>query len=62
MKFNKNAVFAALVMALASSANAAVDISTEVTQAKTDIASNGGLIIGVVVAIAVIAWIRRIIK
>jgi len=62
MKFNTKAVFAALVMAMAASANAAVDISTEVAAAKTDIQTNGALIIGVIVAIAVIAWIRRIIK
>ena len=62
MKFNKSAVLAALAMGLVSSANAAVDISAEVATAKTDIQTNGALIIGVVVAIAVIAWIRRIIK
>lgn len=49
-------------MALATGAQAAIDISTEVTAAKADIASNGALVVGVVVAIAVIAWIRRIIK
>lgn len=49
-------------MALATGAQAAIDISTETEAAKADIATNGALVIGVVVAIAVIAWIRRIIK
>ena len=49
-------------MALATGAQAAVDISAETTAAKADISTNGALVIGVVVAIAVIAWIRRIIK
>lgn len=49
-------------MALATGAQAAIDISTETEAAKADISTNGALVIGVVVAIAVIAWIRRIIK
>lgn len=49
-------------MALVSAAHAAVDISAETDAAKADIEKNGTVIIGVVVAIAVIAWIRRIIK
>lgn len=52
-------------LALASAAGvsqAAVDISAEVTTAKTDIATAGALIIGVVVSIAVFSWIRRVIK
>ncbi|WP_426161633.1 major capsid protein [Pseudoduganella sp. R-34] len=52
-------------LALASAAGvsqAAVDISAEVTTAKTDIGTAGALIIGVVVSIAVFSWIRRVIK
>lgn len=49
-------------MALASSAALAVDISAETDKAKADITSNGEIIIGVIVAIAVIGWIRRVIK
>lgn len=49
-------------MALATGAQAAIDISAETEAAKADIATNGALVIGVVVAIAVIAWIRRIVK
>lgn len=41
---------------------AGVDISADTTQAKTDIATAGGLIIGVVVAVAAISWIRRVIR
>lgn len=49
-------------MALATGAQAAIDISAETEAAKADIASNGALIIGVVVSIAIITWIRRVIK
>jgi Inovirus Coat protein B len=62
MKRNLQALAALAAVAMAGAANAAVDISAETTAAKTDIASAGGLIIGVVVAIAVIAWIRRVVK
>lgn len=41
---------------------AGVDISADTTQAKTDIGTAGGLIIGVVVAVAAISWIRRVIR
>lgn len=47
---------------VAGASQAAIDISAEVTAAKTDIATAGGLIIGVVVAVAAIAWIRRVIR
>lgn len=54
---------AAIALASAATASqAAIDISAEVTSAKTDIATAGGLIIGVVVAVAAIAWIRRVIR
>lgn len=61
----KKAAGAALgvaAMAASSFASAAVDISAETTSAKTDIATAGGLIIGVVVSIAVIGWIRRVVR
>jgi hypothetical protein len=51
----------ALVAATAARADG-VDISAAVTAAKTDIGTAGGLIIGVVVAVAAFAWIRRVIK
>lgn len=60
-RFTQKALGLAL-LASASMANAAVDISAETTAAKTDIATAGGLIIGVVVAIAVIGWVRRVIR
>lgn len=44
----------------ASSAKAAIDITADVTAAKADIATNGALVLGVVVAIAAIAWVRRV--
>lgn len=49
-------------MAVSSFASAAIDISADTTAAKTDIATAGGLIVGVVVAVASIAWIRRVIR
>lgn len=60
----KAAVAAVGVAAMAASsfASAAIDISAETTAAKTDIATAGGLIIGVVVSIAVIGWIRRVVR
>lgn len=61
----KKAACAALgvaAMAASSFASAAVDISADTTAAKTDIATAGGLIIGVVVAVAAISWIRRVIR
>lgn len=59
---NVAAVAGAVALGLVgTAAHAAVDIATETTAAKTDIGTAGGLIIGVVVAIAVIAWIRKVI-
>jgi hypothetical protein len=60
-KISRGLVAAALV-AGAGAAQAAIDISTETTAAKTDINTAGALIIGVVVAIAVIGWLRRVIR
>jgi hypothetical protein len=56
------AVVGMVAMAASSFASAAIDISADTTSAKTDIATAGGLIIGVVVAVASISWIRRVIK
>lgn len=56
------ASFAVASMAAAGFASAAIDISADTTAAKTDIATAGGLIVGVVVAVAAIGWIRRVIK
>lgn len=59
---NAAAVVGVLALGLGSQlAHAAVDIAAETTAAKTDIATAGALIIGVVVAIAVIAWIRKVV-
>lgn len=67
VKFLKARRFAAAAVAvgsvaLASSAHAAIDISTDITAAKTDVTTNGTAVLGVVVAVAVIAWIRRVLK
>lgn len=59
--FGRAALVVALVAA-SSVASAAIDISTEAGAAKTEVNTAGALIIGVMVAIAVIAWIRRVIK
>jgi alkylhydroperoxidase family enzyme len=61
--FFKRAAAAVAATAVAASSHAqAVDISAAVTAAKTDIGVAGGLIIGVVVAVAAFSWIRRVIK
>lgn len=64
MQFKNKLKTAAAVLAMAgmSAAHAAIDITAEATEAKTDIGKAGGVIVGVVVAIAVISWIRRVIK
>lgn len=56
------AVGTVIALAGMNMANAAVDISAATAEAKTDIGTAGGLIIGVVVAVAAIAWLRRVIK
>lgn len=58
----KLAVFASGVALSAYStlSLAAVDISAATATAKTDVETAGALIIGVVVAIAAIAWIRKV--
>lgn len=61
----KNAVVAvgsAAMVIGTSLAHAALDagVSTDVAAAKTDVSTAGGLIIGVILAIAVIAWIRKV--
>lgn len=56
------AVALSLALAGANAAHAAVDITADTTAAKTDIQTAGALIIGVVVAVAAISWVRRVIK
>ncbi len=66
--FKKAAGFVAasgsMALAAVSSAHAELpaSIGTAVTEATTDVASAGGLILGVVVAIAAVAWVRRVVK
>lgn len=61
-----NKLKALAVMGLVSAAGfaqaAGIDISADTTAAKADIATAGGLIVGVVVAVAAISWIRRVIR
>jgi hypothetical protein len=60
-----SAVSAAVVAAsavTASQAFAAIDLSTDITAAKTDVTTNGTAVLGVIVAVAVIMWIRRVLK
>jgi len=60
---NLLALAGASVLAVAAqSAHAAIDIAADVTAAKAEISTAGGLIVGVMVAVAVIFWIRRVIK
>jgi len=53
---------AAVTLATQNAMAAGVDITADVTAAKADIVSNGGIILGVIVAIAAVAWVRRVIK
>lgn len=53
---------AASLAAVSSKAAGITDaIQTAATQATTDIGTAGGIIIGVVVAIAAVAWVRRVV-
>lgn len=61
-RFVPTAAVAGAVALSHNLAMAAIDISAEAAEAKTDIGTAGGVIIGVMVAIAVIAWIRRVVK
>jgi hypothetical protein len=56
------AVLAASSFVASSAMAAGVDISAAVGESTTDIKTAGGLIIGVVVAVAAFSWIRRVIK
>lgn len=56
------AVGVSMGLAGLQSAHAAIDITADTTSAKADIATAGGLIVGVIVAVAAISWIRRVIK
>lgn len=55
-------VTTATLLALSAGSAMAIDISAETTAAKADIVSTGGLILGVVVAVAAVGWVRRVIK
>jgi len=48
--------------AAVAQAAGSIDISASTTQATTDVQTAGGLIVGVVVAVAAIGWIRRVIR
>lgn len=56
----RSAVVGASLSLAAFAAAAAVDVSADVAAAKTDVSTAGGLVIGVIVAIAAIAWIRKV--
>lgn len=62
MKKLKSLAVLGLVSAAGFAQAAGVDIATETAAAKTDIQAAGALIIGVVVAVAAIGWIRRVIR
>lgn len=59
--FARSSVVAAGVLA-SGFASAAVDITAATAEAKTDIGTAGALILGVVVAVAAVSWLRRVIK
>jgi len=60
----KIAAGVALAGVVATNAMAALppEVETAATAAKTDIAEAGGIIIGVVIAIAAVGWVRRVIR
>lgn len=56
---------AAVVMALSvapAHAELPAEIATTTTEAKADVKEAGGMILGVIVVIAGIAWLRRVIR
>lgn len=54
----------ALAAGAVGSAMAALpaDVATATTAAKADITEAGGLILGVVIAVAAVGWLRRVIR
>lgn len=44
-----------------TAASAAIDISSATTSAISDVTAAGALIIGVMVAVAAVAWVRRVV-
>lgn len=63
-KLAARAAAAASVLAVgASSAMAAgIDLTADISAAKTDVITNGTVVMGVVVAVATFAWIRRVLR
>ncbi len=55
-------VAAFALVASASSFAAGIDLSADVTAAKADVITNGTVVMGVVVAVATFAWIRRVLR
>lgn len=62
MKTKLKMLAALALTAVAGASQAAIDISADTTAAKTDISTAGALIIGVVVAVAAVGWVRRVIR
>lgn len=52
---------AALAVGSTVASAAGIDISAATTTAIADVGTAGGLIIGVMVAVAAVAWIRRVV-
>lgn len=61
---NKKFALGVLLALVATASQAAVDpaVSTAISGAVTDVSATGALILGVVVAIAVIGWIRHVLR
>lgn len=56
------AASAVLVGAAGSAMATGIDLSAQVTAAQTDVTTNGIAVMGVVVAVATFAWIRRVLR
>lgn len=64
-KYGRRVVLAIPATVLAfgmTAAQAAVDLTTEATAAKADVNTNGELIMGILFAVAIFSWLRRVIR
>ena len=60
--FKKIAGVVVAIAPLSAMAEVPASLTTAVTEAINDINSIGGTILGVIVAVAVFSWLRRVIK
>jgi Inovirus Coat protein B len=56
------AVAAGVALSAGSAMAAGIDITADVATGKTDVITNGTAVMGVVVAVAVFGWLRKVVK